>query len=44
MSLIRVRHRRKKAFIDVHGGMSMGRLLALLIAVLALVWYLGWRF
>ncbi len=44
MSLIRARRRRKKTFIDTRKGMSLGRLVALLIAVIALIWYLGWRF
>ncbi len=44
MSLIRARRRRKKTFIDVRKGMSLGRLLVLLVAVVGLIWYLGWRF
>ena len=41
MSLIRVRRRRKKNWIDARKGMSVGRLLALLVLVVALIWYLG---
>ncbi|MGD8319817.1 MAG: hypothetical protein PVJ02_05170 [Gemmatimonadota bacterium] len=41
MSLIRVRRSRKKNWVDVRKGMSRGRLLVLLVVVLALIWYLG---
>jgi len=44
MSLIRVRRRRKKNWLDSRKGMPSGRLLALLALVIALIWYLGWRF
>ncbi len=44
MSLIRVRRRRKKNWIDTRKGMSSGRLMALLFGVIVLIWYLGWRF
>ncbi len=44
MSLIHVRRRRKKHFIDARKGMPPGRLLALLVGVIVLIWYLGWRF
>ncbi|MFQ5537522.1 MAG: hypothetical protein ACE5GJ_08740 [Gemmatimonadota bacterium] len=44
MSLIRARQRRKKTYIDARKGMPVGRLLALLILTLVLIWYLGWRF
>jgi hypothetical protein len=37
MSLIKVRRRRK----DARKGMPMGRLVALLVLVVALIWYLG---
>jgi len=41
MSLIKVRRRRKKTWIDARKGMPMGRLVALLVLVVALIWYLG---
>jgi len=41
MSLIRVRRRRKQNWIDVRRGMSSGRLLVILAAVIALMWFLG---
>jgi len=41
MSLIRVRRRRKKEWIDVRKGMSSGKLLVLLAAVIAVMWFLG---
>jgi hypothetical protein len=41
MSLIKVRRRRKKNWIDARKGMPMGRLVALLVLVVALIWYLG---
>jgi hypothetical protein len=41
MSLIRVRRRRKQNWIDTKKGMSGGKLLLLLILVVALMWYLG---
>ncbi|MDT8340270.1 MAG: hypothetical protein RQ751_02050 [Longimicrobiales bacterium] len=41
MSLIRVRRRRKKEWIDVKRGKPPGRLLLLLVLVAALIWYLG---
>lgn len=44
MSLIRARHRRKKSWLDTRKGMSMKRLFALLLLVIGLIWYLGWRF
>lgn len=44
MSLIRVRRNRKKAWIGVRKGASARRLLLLLLAVLAVIWYLGVRF
>jgi len=44
MSLIRVRRRRKKNWLDARKGMTGGRLLGLLILALALIWYLGLRF
>ena len=44
MSLIRARRRRKKSWIDTRKGMSMKRLSLLLLLVVGLIWYLGWRF
>lgn len=44
MSLIRVRMRRKKNWIDSRKGMPRGRLFGLLILTLVAIWYLGWRF
>lgn len=41
MSLIKVRRRRKKNWIDARKGMSVGKLLALLGLVIVLIWYLG---
>jgi hypothetical protein len=41
MSLIRVRRRRKKNWLDSRKGMSAGRLLVFLALVAALIWYLG---
>jgi hypothetical protein len=44
MSLIRVRRKRKREWIDVQKGRSP-RLLAFLLAlVIFLIWYLGYRF
>jgi hypothetical protein len=44
MSLIKVRRRRKKNWIDARKGMSSGKLMGLFLAVVVLIWYLGWRF
>jgi hypothetical protein len=44
MSLIRVRRRRKKEWIEARKGMSSGRLLALLVFTGLVIWFLGWRF
>jgi hypothetical protein len=41
MSLIRVRRKRKKEWIDVKRGKPPGKLLLLLILVLVALWYLG---
>lgn len=41
MSLIRVRNRRKKDWIDVRRGKSPKILFFLLILVAAAIWYLG---
>lgn len=44
MSLIRVRNRRKKDWIDVRKGKSPRMLLFLLILVGLAIWYLGTQF
>ncbi len=44
MSLIRVRRRRKKDWIEARKGMQAGRLLALLVLTGLVIWFLGWRF
>jgi hypothetical protein len=44
MSLILVRRRRKKNWIDVRKGWPRGRLVGLLILTVVAIWYLGWRF
>lgn len=44
MSLIRIRRRRKKNWLDTRKGMPGGRLIALLILTLVAIWYLGARF
>ena len=41
MSLIRVRRKRKKEWLDVKRGKSPGKLILFLVFVLALIWYLG---
>jgi hypothetical protein len=44
MSLIRVRRRRKKEWISARKGMAAGRLGALLLFTVLVIWFLGWRF
>ena len=44
MSLIRIRRERKKNWIDHKRGWSPRRLVVLLIALLAAIWYLGFGF
>jgi len=44
MSLIRVRRRRKKNWIDTRKGMGSQKLTGLLLVVILVIWYLGWRF
>ena len=44
MSLIRIRRDRKKNWIDRRGGWSPRRLVILLVLLLAVIWYLGFRF
>lgn len=41
MSLIRVRRRRKKEWIDVKRGKSPGKLVLLLAVVVLILWYLS---
>jgi hypothetical protein len=44
MSLIRMRRRMKKTWIDHKKGPSPAKLTILLVAVLAVIWYLSVRF
>ena len=44
MSLIRVRRRRKKNWLDSRKGMQSQRLMALLLCTVVLIWYLSSRF
>jgi hypothetical protein len=44
MSLIRVRNRRKKDWIDIRRGKSPRMLILLLILVGVAIWYLGTQF
>ena len=44
MSLIRVRRKRKQNWINYHRARSPGRLLAFLVFVLLVIWFLGSRF
>ena len=44
MSLIAVRRRRKKNWMDTRKGMNPRKLLGLLVVVAVIIWYLGWRF
>ena len=44
MSLLRIRRERKMNWIDMKTGWSPRRLVVLLIALLAAIWYLGFRF
>ena len=44
MSLIRVRRRRKKNWLDARKGMSSQKLMGLLLLVILTIWWLGWRF
>ncbi len=41
MSLIRVRRRRKREWLDAKKGMSRGTLVVLLVVVIAIIVYLG---
>ncbi len=44
MSLIRVRRKRKREWIDSQKGRSPRILVVLLAAVIIVIWYLGFRF
>lgn len=44
MSLIRVRRRRKRDWIDTKKGRSPGTLVILLVVVILIIWYLGRAF
>lgn len=44
MSLIRVRRSRKKNWIDIRRGPSLGKLVFLAVVVIGIIWYLGYRF
>jgi hypothetical protein len=44
MSLIRVRKQRKKNWIDKKESSSPRRLMILLIMLVGVIWYLGFRF
>ena len=44
MSLIRVRRRRKREWIDAKKGRSPTTLVIVLVVVLAIIWYLGRTF
>ena len=44
MSLIRVRRRRKKEWIDARKGKSTSKLLLFLLVVVGALWYLNTRF
>jgi hypothetical protein len=44
MSLIRVRHRRRKEGVDIRRGRSPRMLIFLLLLVALAIWYLGTQF
>lgn len=44
MSLIRVRRRRKKEWIQTRKGMPPRRLAMLLVVTVGVIWYLSWAF
>jgi len=44
MSLIRVRRKRKREWIDAQKGRTPRALIVLLAIVLIVIWYLGFRF
>ena len=39
MSLIRMRRRRKKSWVDARKGMPVGKLMFLLVITIALIWF-----
>lgn len=41
MSLIKVRRRRKKNWVDVRKGMATGKLMLLLVLVIGVIWFLN---
>jgi hypothetical protein len=44
MSLIRIRRKRKREWIDAQRGRSPRALFFLLALVILIIWYLGYRF
>ena len=44
MSLIRIRRKRKREWIDAQKGKNPRALILLLALVILLIWYLGFRF
>ena len=44
MSLIRIRRKRKKEWIDAQKGKTPRALLMLFAVVILVIWYLGFRF
>jgi len=44
MSLIRVRNRRKKNWVDARKGMPRSKLVGLFVLTVVAIWYLGWAF
>lgn len=44
MSLIRVRRKRKKEWIDHKKAKSPTRLILFLVVIVAVIWYLSYRF
>ena len=44
MSLIRIRRKRKREWIDAQKGRTPKALIVLLALVIILIWYLGFRF
>jgi hypothetical protein len=44
MSLIRVRRKRKREWIDAQKGRTPRALILLLALVILIIWYLGFRF
>jgi len=44
MSLIRIRRKRKREWIDAQKGRTPKALIVLLALVIILIWYIGFRF